>query len=127
MNKIKIPEGYQQVMPYLILKNAAGFFAFTQRVFGALKNHETMRDENIIRHAEVKIGNSTIMFADSTDGYEPATANLFVYVENADDTYKKALEAGATSLREPADQNYGRSCGVTDPFGNTWWITSIIQ
>lgn len=126
MNNIKIPEGYQQVMPYLILKNAAGFFAFTQRVFDAIEAHKTMRDENAIRHAEVKIGNSTIMYADSTKEYEPATANLFIYVENADATYKKALEAGARSIMEPADQSYGRSCGVTDPFGNTWWLTSVI-
>jgi len=48
-----------------------------------------------------------------------------VYVEDADAAYKLALDNGATSLMPPADQDYGRTCGVKDPFGNTWWITSV--
>ena len=40
-------------------------------------------------------------------------------------TYHKALEMGASYIMEPADMEYGRSCGVKDPFGNVWWITSL--
>ena len=58
--------------------------------------------------------------------WKPATANMFVYVDNADARYKKAIDAGSETVMEPADQDYGRSCGVTDPFGNVWWITSVI-
>lgn len=125
MNKTKIPEGYQTVMPYLIVKNAANFLQFMQSVFGATKKFLEMRDEELIRHAEVEIGNSVIMFADSTDQFAPSIAGMFVYVDNADDTYKKALEEGAISIMPPADQSYGRSCGIKDKFGNTWWITSV--
>lgn len=125
MEKTKIPEGYQTVMPYLIVRNAAGFYQFTQQVFGATEKYKEMRDEKYIRHAEVKIGNSVIMFADSTEEYPPGTAGLFVYVDNADKTYQKALQEGAVSIMEPADQSYGRSCGIEDPYGNTWWITSV--
>jgi PhnB protein len=124
MKNVKIPEGYQQVMPYLIVNNAAGFLAFAKNVFDATEKYKEMRDENTIRHAEVKIGESVIMFADSTDQYPPQTAAMFIYVDNADEVYKKALEEGAASIMEPADQSYGRSGGVTDPYGNTWWITS---
>jgi len=67
------------------------------------------------------------MFAGSGGQWGPRTSDIFVYVENADRTYKKALDEGATTVMEIADQNYGRSGGVTDPFGNVWWITSVIE
>lgn len=63
-------------------------------------------------------------FADATEQFTERTTGLFVYVENADETFKKALDEGATSLMLPADQSYGRSGGVEDPFGNTRWITT---
>jgi uncharacterized glyoxalase superfamily protein PhnB len=71
------------------------------------------------------IGESTIMFADVTDKYKTQTAGLFVYVDNADETFKNAIEEKATIITPVSDQPYGRSGGVTDPFGNTWWITSV--
>jgi PhnB protein len=120
----KLPANYQTVMPYLIIKDAAKFIAFTEKVFNAILTHTTMRDEHTIMHAEIMIGESTIMFADATENYEPRPAGLFVNVDNADITYKKAIEEGATTITEIADHPYGRSGGVKDPFGNTWWITS---
>ncbi|XHR94178.1 VOC family protein [Mucilaginibacter sp. UC70_90] len=121
---INIPENYQAVMPYLIVKNGAQFIGFTQKVFGATEQFKTMRDEHTIMHAEVNINGSTIMFADCTDTYQQQNAGMFVYVENCDETYQKALDSGAESIMPPADQPYGRSAGVKDPFGNTWWITN---
>jgi uncharacterized glyoxalase superfamily protein PhnB len=121
----KIPENYQTVMPYLILSGAKAFIEFTTRVFNAEETNRTMRDENIIMHAEITIGECTIMFADSTEKYAVRNADLFVYVDDADATFKKAIESGATVINEMADQSYGRSGGVRDPFGNGWWITSI--
>ncbi len=76
-------------------------------------------------HAEVRINNSTIMFCDATDDYKIQTANLFVYVPDADEAYQKAVQAGAETIMPLSDQDYGRTCGVTDPTGNVWWITSI--
>ena len=62
----------------------------------------------------------------STGRGMPAT--VMTYVEDADATYRNALEAGATSLREPADQFYGdRSAGVVDPFGNHWWFNTHVE
>lgn len=112
-------------MPYLIINNAPAFIAFTQRVYGAAEIYKAMRDEKTIMHAEIMIGGSTIMFADSTEIYAESPAGLFIYVENADETFKKAIDEGATIVAELADQPYGRSGGVKDPFGNTWWITSV--
>lgn len=76
-------------------------------------------------HAEITLNGSTIMFTEETSDWPKQTANLFVYVQNADKTYLKALDNGAVSLMGMSDQDYGRTCGVTDPFGNVWWITSV--
>ena len=125
---MNIPEGYQAVMPYLILNDPEGFIDFTQKVFNATSKYKELREDgHPIRHAEMEISGSVIMCAQSTDQFPVQTANLFVYVDNADETYAKALENGATSVNEPADQSYGRSCGVSDTNGNVWWITSEIK
>lgn len=123
---MQIPKGHQQVMPYLILNNAAKFIEFTKAIFGAELLNTHMRDENKIMHAEINIGGNTIMFADATEQYPPATGGFFVYVEDADKSYARSLEEGATSIMGLSDQSYGRTCGVLDPTGNTWWITSVV-
>lgn len=122
---MKIPESYQTVMPYLILNDAAGFLSFTEKVFGAKEKLKYMRDEKAIMHAEITIGDdSTIMFADATEEFKVSTAGLFIYAEDADETFQKALLEGATVVREITDQDYGRGGGIKDPFGNVWWITT---
>jgi len=125
MKNVIIPDGYNQVMPYLIVVDAEGFLAFTQHVFGAEEKYKEMRDDKTIKHAEVRIGQSVIMFAQSTNDFQPQTAGMFIYVDNADNVFQKALAEGAKEVMPPADQPYGRSGGVQDPFGNTWWITSV--
>jgi PhnB protein len=122
---LKIPGNYQTVMPYLIVKDAAKFISFMQTVFDAVETYKAMRDEHTIMHAEIMIGGSTIMFADSTEKFAVRNAGLFIYVDDADETFKKAIDSGATVVTEMTDQSYGRSGGVKDPFGNIWWITSM--
>ncbi|MGN7204373.1 VOC family protein [Pedobacter sp. SAFR-022] len=126
---MRIPENHQGVMPYLMLNNAEGFIGFTRNVFNATEGMKEMRDErpDLIMHAEIIIAGSTIMFADTDAQWPLANANLFVYVDSADDTYHLALLHGASTVMELSDQNYGRTCGVLDPFGNTWWITSLVH
>jgi uncharacterized glyoxalase superfamily protein PhnB len=123
---MEIPSGHQTIMPYLIVPGAEKFSAFMQKVFGAEETFKRLReDEKTVMHAEIKIGNSTIMFADTTNKFKTSNAGLFIYVANADESYKKAIDEGATTVMELSDQDYGRTCGVSDPFGNTWWITSV--
>ncbi|MGE9312162.1 VOC family protein [Niabella sp. CJ426] len=124
---MKIPNGHQPLMPYLILKNADTFIEFTKTVFGAKEIFKSYRDNDnkIIMHAEVQINGCNIMFADMNEFYGVANANLFIYVEDADATVDIALANGATIINELADQDYGRSGGIEDPFGNVWWVTSM--
>lgn len=125
METLNIPQGYPRLMPYLIIPNAAGFFDFTANVFGATERYKAMRDEKLIMHAEIGIGSAVIMFADANEQFKQQNAGMFLYVDDCDTVYKKAIENGATSRTEPADQSYGRSAGFDDPFGNTWWVTGV--
>lgn len=116
------------MMPYLMVKGASKFIDFAKKVFEAkltTNMHKLREDKTTVMHSEITIGGSVIMFSDATEQWPVQTANLFVYVDNADATYKKAIESGATTVIELSNQDYGRSCGVTDPLGNVWWITSV--
>lgn len=127
MEKIFIPAAYQRVMPYLIIRNADKFLAFAQEVFGATEKVAHRRENGELMHGELFIGESVIMYANASEQWTPMTAGLYVHVANADETYQLALKAGASSVMEPNDQSYGRTSGVLDPFGNTWWITTSQQ
>lgn len=124
---MNLPDGHQAIMPYLILKGASEFIEFTKKVFGAAESNKQSRDDGTIMHAEIIINGSTIMVTDETQDWAKQTSNLFIYVSNTDETYKKALENGATNVMELSDQDYGRTCGIKDPFGNVWWVTSITK
>ncbi|MGB6083188.1 VOC family protein [Moheibacter sp.] len=122
---MKLPENHQTLMPYLILGDARGFLEFAQNVFDAEILLEHLDDDNRIIHAEIKIGESTIMIGQSNEFWGVNNAGMFIYVKNADFVYNHAIQQGAESIMEPSDKDYGRSCGVKDPFGNIWWITSF--
>lgn len=122
---MKIPAGHHTAMPYLMLENARDFQAFVEAVFPATLSHISLNDNKLIRHAEFRIGDSTIMFCNAQDKWDAQPSQLFIYVDDADKSYQTALDNGATSVMELSDQPYGRTCGVKDPCGNTWWITSV--
>lgn len=123
---MNVPKTHQAVMPYLIVNDAASMIDFAKKVFGATLNFQELRDDTQkIKHAEIQIDESTIMLADATELWKQQTANLFIYVDDADNAYKTALDNGATSVQELSDQEYGRTCGITDPVGNVWWMTSV--
>ena len=121
-----IPKGHEVVMPYLILAGTKKFIDFTTIVFKAELTFSRMREDNeTLMHAEIMIAGSTIMFTEATAQWKVQTSNLFLYVENADKTFQLALDNGATVVMELSNQDYGRTCGVADPCGNVWWITSV--
>lgn len=118
------PDYYQTVMPYLILKDVSEFLDFTQKVFGAEVKMKHKDDNGRIVHAEIVIGNSTIMAGESNEKWNSEPAGLYITVNSADETYQKALDDGAISIMELSNKEYGRAAGVKDSNGNTWWITS---
>ena len=132
----KIPQGYHSLQPYLIFADTAKAIAFYVAAFGGREKLRMQDGKGRIAHAEVVLGDSVFMMADeqpeieafSAEHYKGSPISLMLYVEDCDVTYKQALDAGATSLREPADQEYGdRMSGVLDPFGYKWWIAHALK
>jgi PhnB protein len=123
--KNAIPEGFRSITPYLILPDPNTFLDFIRNAFGATEKY-LMRDaDGIVRHAEAIIGDSIVEFAGAGPGWSAMPAGLHLYVKNADHVYTRALEAGGTSLYEPANRGYGdREAGVRDPAGNFWFIAT---
>lgn len=124
---MKLPQGHQRIMPYLILRGVDSFIEFSKNVFAAKETFRRMRDEQVIMHAEIQIGAATIMMADATDDWPAHPASLFIYVEDADATYQRALDSGASSVMEMSTQDYGRTGGFKDPQGNVWWVTTVVD
>ena len=120
-----IPDGYHSVTPYLTVPGAAKLLDFLKQAFEAQELHRMPRPDGTIMHAEVRIGDSLVMMGEPMGSAQPLFGSLYLYVHDVDAVYKRALQAGATSTSEPADQFYGdRSAGVKDPVGNQWWIAT---
>lgn len=114
----------QGVIPYLVIPNALQFYEFVQKVFGGKETARFLNDDQSLMHGEVNIGGSTIMFGNASEQWAPQPAGLYVNVENVDEIFQKALDNGATVVMGIEDKDYGRTGGVKDPFGNTWWIVA---
>jgi PhnB protein len=128
-NNVKyIPEGHHTVSPYLVVTGVAQLIEFTKQAFGATEVHLSKRPDGSVQHAEVKIGDSIVMMGEGGPGGKHFPGMLHLYMEDVDAVYQRAVQAGAKSVREPADQPYGdRSGGVEDTFGNQWWISTHVK
>lgn len=131
-----IPDGYHSIQPYLIFTDAAKAMAFYTKALGATERFRMEGKNGKIQHAELQIGDSVVMLSNESaeySAYAPqhyggSPITLMLYTENCDELYQRALSAGATSVREPADQPYGdRTAGIEDPFGYRWWIGTHIK
>jgi uncharacterized glyoxalase superfamily protein PhnB len=124
------PEGYADVTANLIVNDAAATLEFAKQALGARERFNMPTPDGKIGHAELEIGDSVVMLADATTSDQGVAmpAALNVYVQDVDASYRKALAAGGTSLREPENMFYGdRSAGVRDPGGNHWWLATHIE
>ena len=120
-----IPDGYHTVTPYVTVEGVAKLIDFVKQAFGATEVERMARPDGTIGHAEVRIADSIIMMGEATAQWKPMPGTIYLYVDDTDTTYKRALQAGATSLMAPADQFYGdRNAGVKDASGNVWWIAT---
>jgi uncharacterized glyoxalase superfamily protein PhnB len=128
-NKVNpIPEGHHTVTPYLVIPGVAKLIEFVKQAFGATEVFLSRRPDGTVMHAEVKIGDSIIMMGEGGEGGKNFPGMLHLYMEDVDAIYRRAIQAGAKSVREPADQPYGdRTGGVEDPFGNQWWIATHVR
>ena len=118
------PKGYHDVTAYLVVADAESTIEFAQKVFDAVVV-ERMEDHGKIMHAEFQIGDTIVMIGNGREGGTFFPTMLYVYVEDTDETYKRAIDAGAKSIMEPNDKFYGdRNAAVEDSCGNQWWIAT---
>ena len=123
-----IPEGFHSVTPYLIVDGASRLIEFLENAFDAKLTDKTMTPDDRVMHATVRIGDSLIMLSDTMEGMQTQLGMLFLYVDDVDDTFKNAIDAGGNQLREVRDEFYGDRAGsVKDEWGNTWWVATHIE
>ncbi len=123
-----IPDGYHSVTPYLTVEDLPRMLEFVQAAFGATIHEAIAGEDGKVRHAEVQLGDSKIMIGQARAEHPPRPGTLYLYVEDTDANYQRAIAAGAKSLMEPADQFYGdRHGGIEDPLGNYWWIATHVE
>lgn len=131
-----IPDGFHSITPYLAVKNAAEAIEFYKRAFGARERHRMPMPDGKIGHAELTIGNSIIMMADEfpeMGHHSPQTLNgspvgFAFYVEDVDQAFQRAVDAGATVKEAVADKFWGDRAGtVEDPFGHKWTLLTHVE
>ncbi len=131
-----VPEGFHTVTPYVTVRGAAAAIEFYEEAFGATEIFRWADPEGSIRHAEVVIGDSPVMLTDEAPEFgmsDPRSlggspVHMFLYVEDADAVFNRAIAAGATELMPVEDSSDGdRRGGVTDPFGHVWYIGTHVE
>jgi PhnB protein len=131
-----IPKGYHTVTPSLFVTGAAKAIDFYKKALGAEELMRFAGPDGKIMHAEIKVGDSIVMLADEMPemgGRGPKTiggtpVSFFVYGENVDAAWKRAVDGGAKELQPLADQFWGDRAGcLEDPFGHHWWLAQHIE
>ena len=126
-----VPEGFQTMTPQLALDNAATTMEWYVKALGAKELRRSVGPDGKIMHAELTIGNSLFIVNDAMMGskgpkaYGGSPASWWVYVEDCDGLFKKAVAAGAKVQMPMEDQFWGDRAGaIIDPEGFTWWIAT---
>ena len=132
-----IPDTYPRVTPHLTIDGAAGAIDFYTSVLGATERKRMPMPDGSVAHAEIEIGSSVIMIGEANLPVETdpspkklggSPVSLFVYVEDVDDVFQRAIEAGAAALSAPADHFYGDRVGTfDDPYGHRWSIATHVE
>jgi PhnB protein len=126
-----VPEGLHTITPHLMLDNAAQTIDWYKKAFGAEELGRNLGPDGKIMHAEIKIGDSRMYVNDVMHGSKGpralggSPAALWLYVENSDALFNRAVSAGGTVQMPMADQFWGDRAGaLADPEGYTWWIAT---
>ena len=131
-----VPEGYNTVTPYLAVDGAKKAIEFYKRAFGATERLVMPGPGDTIGHAEIEIGDSVVMVSDpfpqssikAPTAVGATTAGVFLYVEDVDEVFKQAIDAGGTEVSAPENMFWGdRFASVADPFGHQWQMATHVE
>ena len=120
-----VPPGYGTVFPYMVVDDADRLASFLTKVFNATEAGRTVLPGGRIANIRMNVGSSTFMISQAAaDGMAAMAGAYYVYVNDVDKTFNKAIAEGAEKYFEPADMPYkDRQAGVKDAFGNYWFIS----
>ena len=130
------PKGYHTITPYMSVRDCVAAIDFYRRAFGAEKTMQLDMPDGKIAHAEIRVGDSTLMLSEENEEWgnkSPQSLGgspmfLMIYVSDVDAAFKKAIAAGATEVRPVQDQFYGdRSGTLKDPYGYQWTLSTHIE
>jgi PhnB protein len=122
------PDGYTAVTPWIISRDTGKLLDFVRQAFDAVELSRLTVEDGSIGHAEFRIGDAIVMGFDTRSDWPDTPAFLRLYVEDADETFRRAIEAGATAVTSVTPMAWGDRVGrVRDPFGNLWWIQSRVE
>jgi PhnB protein len=129
--KSAIPDGHYTVTPIVTYDDCVGAIAWYSKALGATEISRAPGPDGKIMHAEIQIGNSRIMMHDvMMEGRGPqafggSPVAMWLYVEDCDALFNRAIEAGATIIRPVEDQFWGDRCGtLKDPQGYAWTVAT---
>jgi PhnB protein len=122
------PEGYTSLAPYLVVDGVARTIDFLVRAFDGVPLRRIGAPDGKIMHAEVRIDDTVVMLSDGAPGWPPFPSHVHVYVPDVDASYRRALEAGGTSVQPPTKkEDADKRAGVKDAGGTTWWIATQVE
>jgi PhnB protein len=118
------PAGYATVNPFIITHDADGLIDFVKQVFGATERPEarTLDHDGLLLHAELAVGNATIMFGERKPGWPFTPSLLQVYVDDVETTLGVARQLGATVVTDPTEFFGDTFSRFRDPWSNLWWV-----
>lgn len=119
------PVSYPSMSPYLICQAAEDLITFLESAFGGVLLRRFDRPDGSLMHVEVRIDDSVVMIGGGSGGVPTAPTHVHLYVEDAMTTFARAVAAGGSVVREPAQgSDDDLRGGVQDPWGTTWWIAT---
>ncbi len=134
-----IPKGYHSVTPSLVISGAKGAIEFYKKAFGAEKTFYMERPDGKVGHAVIKIGDSLLMIADecpphegheencarSPENLKGSSVGFYLYVNDVDEVFNRAVDAGAKATMAVSDMFWGDRMGtLKDPFGHFWIVAT---
>ena len=136
MPSTSIPAGYHSVTPAIVVRDAAAAIDFYKRAFGAEEINRMAGPDGSIMHAEIRVGDSVVMLGEENEQWGTRSplslggvhGSLHIYVADADASFNRAIQAGATERYPLEDAFWGDRYGkVTDPFGHEWGIATRVK
>lgn len=120
--------GYTTVAPRIVTSDTGELLDFIRTAFEGQELGRVALEDGSIGHAEIRVGGTILLAFDRRPGWPLTPAFLRVFVEDADATMERAVAAGAQVVTRPSTHAFGQRGGrARDPFGNIWWISSVVE